>query len=108
MLIVIVGWKELSYILFDTKPKPNYGARYLSLVIRRDAKHKKMNAFVFEGYLRNLQEVISNMWRITPKVFTQYLDIFNFKAMRHAMWIQEQKDPNPVATNALMYHRGRH
>jgi hypothetical protein len=29
-----------------------------------------MNAFVFEGYLHDLKETISNMWRITPEAIT--------------------------------------
>jgi hypothetical protein len=79
-LIAIVGWKEPSYTFFDTRPKPNYGARYLSLDVMSDAKHKKMNADVFEGYFRDLQEAISNMWRITPQVVAQYRYIAKFKA----------------------------
>jgi len=79
-LIAIVGWKEPNYTFFGTKPKPNYGVRYLSLGIVLDAKHKKMNATVLEGYLHDLQEAISNMWRIKPQVITQYRDIANFKA----------------------------
>jgi hypothetical protein len=66
-LIVIVGWKEPNYTFFDTRPKPNYGARYLSLSVTSDAKHKKMNVVAFQEYLRDLQEAISNMWRITPE-----------------------------------------
>jgi hypothetical protein len=94
MLIAIMGWKEPSYTFFGTRPKPNCGVRYLSLGVMSDAKHKKMNTVVFEGYLRDLQEAISNMWRITPQVVAQYRDIANFKATRHAMWIQVWKDPN--------------
>jgi hypothetical protein len=60
--------------------KLNCGARYLSLGVTADAKHKKTNATVFEGYLRDLQEAISNMWRTTPEVVAQYRDIAKFKA----------------------------
>jgi hypothetical protein len=80
LLIGIVGWKEPNYTFFSTRPKPNYGARYLSLGIRSDAKHKKMNTDVFKGYLHDLQEAISNIWIITPQVVAQYRDIANFKA----------------------------
>jgi len=66
MLITIMGWKEPNYTFFGTRHKSNCGARYLSLGVVSDAKHKKMNATIFEGYLRNLQEAISNLWRITP------------------------------------------
>jgi hypothetical protein len=60
-LIDIVGWKEPNYTFFGTRPKPNYGARYLSLGIVLDATHNKMNAVVFEGYLHDLEEAIFNM-----------------------------------------------
>jgi hypothetical protein len=49
MLIAIMGWKEPNYAFFTTRPKPNHGARYLSLGVASDAKHRKMNAVVFEG-----------------------------------------------------------
>ena len=51
MLIAIMGWKELSYTFFGTRPKTNCGVRYLSLDVMLDAKHMKMNIVVFEGYL---------------------------------------------------------
>jgi hypothetical protein len=79
MLIDIMGWKERSYTFFGTRPNMNYGARYLSLGVAPDAMHKKMNVVVFEGYLHNMQEAISNMWRITPQDVTQYRYIANFK-----------------------------
>jgi hypothetical protein len=94
MLIAIMGWKEPNYTFFTTRPKLNCGVRYLSLGAVSYAKHKKMNVVVFEGYLHDLQEAISNMWRITPHLVAQYQDIANFKATRHAMWIQAWKDPN--------------
>jgi hypothetical protein len=53
-----------------------------------------MNGSIFEGYLRDLQEAISNMWRITPQVVARYRDIANFQATRHTMWIQARKDPD--------------
>jgi hypothetical protein len=31
ILIEIMGWKEPNYAFFATRPKPNHGARYLSL-----------------------------------------------------------------------------
>ena len=80
MFIAIMGWKEPNYTFFGTRPTLNCGARYLSLGVTSDAKHKKMNATIFEGYIRDLKEAISNMWRITPQVVTQYQDITNFKA----------------------------
>jgi hypothetical protein len=54
MLIAIMGWKEPNYVFFSTRPKPNQGARYLSLGAALDAKNRKMNATIFEGYLHNL------------------------------------------------------
>jgi hypothetical protein len=61
MLIAIMGWKELKYVSFTTKPKPNHGGRYLSLGTTSDAGNKKMNASIFEGYLRDLQKAIANL-----------------------------------------------
>jgi hypothetical protein len=51
MLIVIMVWKEPSYTFFGTKTKPNCEARYLLLGVTSDAKKKKTNAVVFEGFL---------------------------------------------------------
>jgi hypothetical protein len=53
-----------------------------------------MNATIFEGYLCDLQDTIANTWRITPEVVAHYQGIANFKATRHAMWIQARKDPD--------------
>jgi hypothetical protein len=53
-----------------------------------------MNAAIFEGYLRDLQDTIANIWRITLQAVTNYQGIANFKATRHVMWIQVRKDPN--------------
>jgi hypothetical protein len=94
MLIAIMGWKEPNYVFFATKPKPNHGARYLSLGAMLETRIRKMNASIFEGYLRNLKEVIANLWRITPQVVVYYRDIANFNATRHEMWIKAWKDPN--------------
>jgi hypothetical protein len=61
MLIAIMGWKELNYVLFSTRPKPNHGAIYLSLGAMSDARNRKMNASIFEGYLYDIQEAIANL-----------------------------------------------
>jgi hypothetical protein len=66
MLISIMGWKEPNYVFFTTRPKPNHGARYLSLGATSDAKNRRMNETIFEGYLHDLQETIANIWSITP------------------------------------------
>jgi hypothetical protein len=58
-----------------------------------------MNATIFEGYLHDLQDTIANTWRITPEVVAHYQGIANFKATRHAMWIQARKDPNKNGYN---------
>jgi hypothetical protein len=67
-LIAFMGWKEPRYVVFCTRPKPNQGARYLLLRARPEARRKKVNGAIFEGYLHDLQEAISKMWRITPEV----------------------------------------
>ena len=56
------------------------------------ASHKRMNGSIFEGYLRDLQEDISKMWRITLEVVMRYGNIVNFRATQHTMWIQARKD----------------
>jgi hypothetical protein len=48
---------------------------------------------MFMGYYNDLQEIIANTWRITPKVVMQYRDIANLKEIRHTVWIQERRDP---------------
>jgi hypothetical protein len=67
-LIAFMGWKEPRYVVFCTRPKPNQGARYLLLRARPEARRKKDERAIFEGYLCDLQESISKMWRITPEV----------------------------------------
>jgi hypothetical protein len=47
---------------------------------------------MFMGYYNDLQESISNTWRITPEVVAQYRDITNFKVTRHTVWIQARRD----------------
>jgi hypothetical protein len=59
-----------------------------------DPKNRKVNATIFEGYHNDLQESITNTWRVTPEAITQYQGIANFKATRHAMWIQAWKYPD--------------
>jgi hypothetical protein len=94
MLIAIMVWKKPKYVFFATRPKPNHGERDISLGAMSDIRNKQMNASIFKGYLRNLQEAISSLWRITLQVVTYYRVISNFKATRHEMWIHAWKDPN--------------
>jgi hypothetical protein len=47
---------------------------------------------MFARYYNELQEIITNTWQITPEVVAQYRGITNFKATRHIVWIQAQKD----------------
>jgi hypothetical protein len=68
--------------------------RYLSLGATSYARKKNMNASIFEGSIHDLQETITNLWRITPQDVAYYQNISNFKATRHVMWIQAWKDPN--------------
>jgi hypothetical protein len=79
-LIAFMGWREPRYVVFGTRPKPNQGTRYFLLRARLEARRKKVNGAIFEGYLRELQEAISNMWRITPEDVARYGDIANFQA----------------------------
>jgi hypothetical protein len=80
MLIAFMGWREPRYVTFGTRPKPNQGEIYLLLRATSDARHKRMNGSIFEGYLRDLQESISNIWRIKPQAIAWFRDITNFKA----------------------------
>jgi len=61
MLMAFMGWREPRYVSFATRPKPKKGAIYLLLGTTSDARHKKMNGSIFKGYLRDLQEAISNI-----------------------------------------------
>jgi hypothetical protein len=79
-LIAFMGWREPRYVTFCTRPKPNQGERYLLLRATLDSRHKRENGSIFEGYLRDLQEAINKMWRITPEVVARYRDISNFRA----------------------------
>jgi hypothetical protein len=87
-----MGWKEPRYVFFCTRPKSNQGARYLLLRARPDSRRKRKNGSIFEGYLCDLQESISNMWRITPEAVARYGNIANFRATWHTMWIHVCKD----------------
>jgi hypothetical protein len=90
-LIAFMGWQEPRYVFFCTRPKPQR-ARYLLLRARPKLRNKKENRSIFEGYLHDLQEYISNTWRITPEVFTRYAYITKFQATRQTMWIQAKND----------------
>jgi hypothetical protein len=72
ILIAFMGWREPRYVNFCTRPKPNQGERYLLLKAMSDARHKRMNGSIFEEYLRDLQEAINNMWRITQEAIVQF------------------------------------
>jgi hypothetical protein len=89
----VIGWKEPNYSSFSTRPKPYHGARYSSCGAASDSKNIKVNETIFEGYLKDIQDIIANTWRVTPEAITQYQGISNFKATRHVIWIQAQKDP---------------
>jgi hypothetical protein len=49
-LIAFMGWKEPRYVVFGTRPNPNQGARYFFLRARLEARRKKVNGDIFEGY----------------------------------------------------------
>jgi hypothetical protein len=40
-----------------------------------NSKNRKENATIFEGYLSDIQENITNTWRVTPEEITQYQGI---------------------------------
>jgi hypothetical protein len=92
-LIAFKGWREPEYVVFCTRPQP-VGARYLLLISRPQAKHKRENGIIFEEYLRDIQEAISRSRRITPEAVMRYGDIANFWATCQAMWIQPRQDPD--------------
>jgi hypothetical protein len=46
----------------------------------------------FSRNFAEIQESITNTWRITLKVVAQFKDITKFKAFKHNMWMQERKD----------------
>jgi len=93
-LITLVRCNETKYSFFFVRSNPCHAMRYLSLGCASDPKNRKTNASISEGYHNGLQESIANTWQVTPEVVAQYQGIANFKATRHAMWIQARKDPD--------------
>jgi hypothetical protein len=88
-----MGWREPGYVIFCTRPQPA-GEGYLLLISGSQAKNKRENGIIFKSYLWDIQEYISQSWRITPKAITQYANITNFQATRQTMWIQPRQDPD--------------
>jgi hypothetical protein len=78
-LIDFMGWREPEHVVFCTTPQQG-GARYRVLRSAPLAKHKRENGIIFEAYLREIQEVISRAWRITPEAVARYRGITNFWA----------------------------
>jgi hypothetical protein len=76
-LIAFMGWQEPEYVVFSTRPQLAR-VRYLLLRSGPQTRHNKENGIIFEAYLWNIQEAISQSWRITPEVVVQYGDIANF------------------------------
>jgi hypothetical protein len=68
ILIALLGWKELKYSFFATRPNPCHTTRYLSLGTTLDPKNRNLNAAIFEGYHSNLQERIANTSILTSEV----------------------------------------
>jgi hypothetical protein len=58
-LIAFMGWREPRYVVFCTRPQPA-GARYLLLRSGPQARHKRENGIIFEAYLWDIQEAISD------------------------------------------------
>jgi hypothetical protein len=74
------GMEGTKLHILHHQTQDELGTTYLSLGVMSDAKHKKMNTVLFEGYLHDLHEAISNLWIITPQVVAHYWDITNIKA----------------------------
>jgi hypothetical protein len=72
IMIMLIGWKDPTYsYLCDW---------YRSLGRNFDSKKRSGNSITFARYLSDMQENISNTWRIAPEVVVQYQGISNFKA----------------------------
>jgi hypothetical protein len=48
-----MGWEELEYVVFATRPQPE-GARYRVLRSGPQARQNKDNGIIFEAYLREM------------------------------------------------------
>jgi len=44
-------------------------------------------------YIQEMQENITNTWRILPEVVKEHEGIGNFKSSRHNIWIQDIRYP---------------
>jgi hypothetical protein len=53
-----MGWRELEYVVFSTRPQLG-GARYILLRSDPEARHKRENGIIFEAYLWDIHEDIS-------------------------------------------------
>jgi hypothetical protein len=68
MLIALIGWREPKYTCFCERTSCCHATRYISLGSTSDSKTRSENASMFAWYYNDLQEIISNTWRITPEV----------------------------------------
>jgi hypothetical protein len=93
ILIALVGWREPPYSYFCDRIGHCHTTRYTSMGSTSDPKRRSGNASTFAWYFNDIQESITNTWRITPEVVAQYQGIANFRATHHTMWIQAHRDP---------------
>jgi hypothetical protein len=82
-------------------------ARYTSMGSTLDPKRRSDNAGTFTKYFSDIQESITNTWRITLEVVVQYQGIENFRATCHNMWIQVRRDPEKEWLQYAILHQCR-
>jgi hypothetical protein len=93
ILITLFRWREPPYSYFFDRIGHCHAMWYTSMGSTSDPKRRSGNTGTFTRYFNDIQEIISNTWRITLEVVMQYQGISNFRATRHNMWIQVCRDP---------------
>jgi hypothetical protein len=72
---------------FYSRLRKYCATKYTTLWHTSYKKQRKANANIFALYYDEMQENMTNTWRIPPKVVEEHKSIANFQDSRHNMWI---------------------
>jgi hypothetical protein len=72
LLILIVGWKELTYSMFLQRIGKCGATRYMSLRSTTNPKVKKIKSDVFALYLLDNQNCLADTWQISPETIQEF------------------------------------
>jgi hypothetical protein len=81
------GMGRTKYSSFCDRRGRSCKKRYITLWHNTDPKKRKDNTSIFGMYLQEIQENITERWRISPEVVKENEGIENFKEYRHNIWI---------------------